>query len=433
MLVFYKNLAKLTRTASKLVGKRGTDLPGKVLRKLNGNVLTKLADNYDEIVFVTGTNGKTTTSNLIGHTLRSAGENFINNFEGANMLDGIISTFAIQGNNNTKLAVIEIDEGSIKKVMKYITPTKFVINNFFRDQIDRFGEIDTLIAPIGEQLEGKKIQLILNSDDPFVTRLSKYGEDNIYFGIAKDAYQFSDFGISESKFCPNCGMELIYDHVHYSQLGFYKCSKCDFEHQDVKYEVTKATVEPFINMNINNGKILETKLAGDYNIYNLLAAYSLLKELGLSEDQIRKGLESYSPTNGRMQSIDLNNNSTVLLNLAKNPAGLNASLAIANSMKEEINYLLVLNDNGADGIDISWIWDTDFNILASQKINNIVCSGKRAKELALRLKYSEVKANVEVYEDVSEAVNKLKSYTEKYSIAIPNYTALVETQRELEK
>ena len=433
MLVFYKNLAKLTRTASKLVGKRGTDLPGKVLRKLNGNVLTKLADNYDEIVFVTGTNGKTTTSNLIGHTLRSAGENFINNFEGANMLDGIISTFAIQGNNNTKLAVIEIDEGSIKKVMKYITPTKFVINNFFRDQIDRFGEIDTLIATIGEQLEGKKIQLILNSDDPFVTRLSKYGEDNIYFGIAKDAYQFSDFGISESKFCPNCGMELIYDHVHYSQLGFYKCSKCDFEHQDVKYEVTKATVEPFINMNINNGKILETKLAGDYNIYNLLAAYSLLKELGLSEDQIRKGLESYSPTNGRMQSIDLNNNSTVLLNLAKNPAGLNVSLAIANSMKEEINYLLVLNDNGADGIDISWIWDTDFNILASQKINNIVCSGKRAKELALRLKYSEVKANVEVYEDVSEAVNKLKSYTEKYSIAIPNYTALVETQRELEK
>lgn len=433
MLVFYKNLAKLTRTASKLVGKKGTDLPGKVLRKLNGNVLTKLADNYDEIVFVTGTNGKTTTSNLIGHTLRSAGENFINNFEGANMLDGIISTFAIQGNNNTKLAVIEIDEGSIKKVMKYITPTKFVINNFFRDQIDRFGEIDTLIATIGEQLEGKKIQLILNSDDPFVTRLSKYGEDNIYFGIAKDAYQFSDFGISESKFCPNCGMELIYDHVHYSQLGFYKCSKCDFEHQDVKYEVTKATVEPFINMNINNGKILETKLAGDYNIYNLLAAYSLLKELGLSEDQIRIGLESYSPTNGRMQSIDLNNNSTVLLNLAKNPAGLNASLAIANSMKEEINYLLVLNDNGADGIDISWIWDTDFNILASQKINNIVCSGKRAKELALRLKYSEVKANVEVYEDVSEAVNKLKSYTEKYSIAIPNYTALVETQRELEK
>ena len=205
MLSFYKNLAKLTRNTSKLIGKKGTDLPGKVLRKLDKDILIKLSKQYDEIVFVTGTNGKTTTSNLIGHTLKEAGINFINNFEGANMLDGIISTFAIQSKNDTKLAVIEIDEGSIKKVMQYITPTKFVINNFFRDQIDRFGEIDTLIATIGEQLEGKNIQLILNSDDPFVTRLSKYGNNNIYFGIDKDAYSFTDYGISESKFCPSCG------------------------------------------------------------------------------------------------------------------------------------------------------------------------------------------------------------------------------------
>lgn len=433
MLGFYRNLAKLTRTASKIVGKKGTDLPGKVLRKVNDNVLTTLASDFDEIVFVTGTNGKTTTSNLIGHTLRCADKNFINNFEGANMLDGIISTFAIQANNNTKLAVIEIDEGSIRRVMQYITPTKFVINNFFRDQIDRFGEIDTLIATIGEQLEGKNIQLILNSDDPFVTRLSKYGEDNIYFGIAKDAYQFSDFGISESKFCPNCGMELIYDHVHYSQLGFYHCSKCDFKHQDVKYEVTNATVEPFINMTINNNASIATKLAGDYNIYNLLAAYSLLKELGVEDEKVKYGLETYTATNGRMQSISLSNGAIVLLNLAKNPAGLNASLAIANVIKEEINYLLVLNDNGADGIDISWIWDTDFDILNGQKIKNIVCSGKRAKELALRLKYTGIGANIVVLESIPEAVDKLKSYNEKYAIAIPNYTALVETQKELEK
>ena len=166
MLEFYKFLAKLTRKASRTAGKKGTDLPGKVLRKLDSNVLSKLATNYDEIVFVTGTNGKTTTSNLIGHTLKACNKDFINNFEGANMLDGIISTFAIQSKNNTKLAVIEIDEGSIPKVMNYITPTKFVINNFFRDQIDRFGEIDTLIETIGNQLEGKGIQLILNSDDP---------------------------------------------------------------------------------------------------------------------------------------------------------------------------------------------------------------------------------------------------------------------------
>ena len=281
MLSFYKNLAKLTRNTSKLIGKKGTDLPGKVLRKLDKDILIKLSKQYDEIVFVTGTNGKTTTSNLIGHTLKEAGINFINNFEGANMLDGIISTFAIQSKNDTKLAVIEIDEGSIKKVMQYITPTKFVINNFFRDQIDRFGEIDTLIATIGEQLEGKNIQLILNSDDPFVTRLSKYGNNNIYFGIDKDAYSFTDYGISESKFCPSCGTELTYDHVHYSQLGYYHCENCDFKHQETKYTVTKAKVEPFIELSINNEDSFSTRLAGDYNIYNLLAAYSLLKELNL--------------------------------------------------------------------------------------------------------------------------------------------------------
>ena len=433
MLSFYKNLAKLTRNTSKLIGKKGTDLPGKVLRKLDKDILIKLSKQYDEIVFVTGTNGKTTTSNLIGHTLKEAGINFINNFEGANMLDGIISTFAIQSKNDTKLAVIEIDEGSIKKVMQYITPTKFVINNFFRDQIDRFGEIDTLIATIGEQLEGKKIQLILNSDDPFVTRLSKYGNNNIYFGIDKDAYSFTDYGISESKFCPSCGTELTYDHVHYSQLGYYHCENCDFKHQETKYTVTKAKVEPFIELSINNEDSFSTRLAGDYNIYNLLAAYSLLKELGLADEEIHQGLGSYTSKNGRMQSIDISEDATVLLNLAKNPAGLNASLAIGNVIKEDINYLLVLNDNGADGLDISWIWDTDFNILTNQKIRNIICSGKRAKELALRLKYSEIKANVIVNENIAEAVSELKKYPEKYAIAIPNYTALTETQKELEK
>ena len=420
MLSFYKNLAKLTRNTSKLIGKKGTDLPGKVLRKLDKDILIKLSKQYDEIVFVTGTNGKTTTSNLIGHTLKEAGINFINNFEGANMLDGIISTFAIQSKNDTK------------KVMQYITPTKFVINNFFRDQIDRFGEIDTLIATIGEQLEGKNIQLILNSDDPFVTRLSKYGNNNIYFGIDKDAYSFTDYGISESKFCPSCGTELTYDHVHYSQLGYYHCENCDFKHQETKYTVTKAKVEPFIELSINNEDSFSTRLAGDYNIYNLLAAYSLLKELNLDNDLIKNGLGSYTPKNGRMQSIRISESSMALLNLAKNPAGLNASLAIGNPIKEQINYLLVLNDNGADGIDISWIWDTDFNIMKNQNIKNIICSGKRAEELALRIKYSDVNANVVVKKEIKDAVKQLKNYQEKYALVIPNYTALIATQKELE-
>lgn len=433
MVYFYKSIAKLVRKISQLAGKKGTDLPGKVLRKIDKNVLKKLAEDYEDIVFITGTNGKTTTSNLIGHVLKENNIDIVNNFEGANMLDGIISTFAIQTEKNTKIAIIEIDEGSIKKVMKYITPTKFVIINFFRDQIDRFGEIDTLIATIGEQLQNKNIKLILNADDPFVTRLSKYGKDNAYFGIDSNAYSFIDNGISESKFCPNCGNILTYNHTHYSQLGDYLCRNCGFSRPTVDYLINDVKLNPFILLKINDLPFISTKISGAFNMYNILAAYSLLDILGLDFNQIEKGLATYSSKNGRMQTIETKN-STILLNLAKNPAGLNASLSIANSVESDviIDYLLVLNDNGADGFDISWIWDTDFEILKNQNIKNIVCSGKRAKELALRLKYTDIQADIIVIENIKEAAQKIKSYKEKYIIAIPNYTALVETQKELE-
>lgn len=434
MLFIYKLLAKLIRIASKMVGKKGTDLPGKIIRKFNNNILKDLTKNFEEIVFVTGTNGKTTTSNLIGYSLKNSGVEIVNNFEGANMLDGIISTFAIQSKKNSKIAIIEIDEGSIKKVLQYVTPTKFVFNNFFRDQIDRFGEIDTLIEIIGTEIDGKNIQLILNSDDPFVTRLSKYGVNNIFFGIDKNAYSFQDTGITESKFCPKCNNELTYEHIHYSQLGHYNCLNCGFKRHDVNYSVTKAIVNPLISLSINDSEMFTTSQLGDFNIYNMLSAYATLATIGLPKSDIISGLSSYTSNNGRMQTIKHKDEKVTLLNLAKNPAGMNVSLSIANSMDKNIklNYLLVLNDNGADGYDISWIWDSDFEILKKQNIKNIVCSGKRAKELALRLKYTDIDVNIIVNENIKEAVEKLKTFNETYNIAIPNYTALVETQKELE-
>lgn len=434
MTFIYKSIAKFVRFMSKLVGKKGTDLPGKVLRKLNKNVLADITKDFDDIVFITGTNGKTTTSNLVGHSLRNSGVNIVNNFEGANMLDGIISVFAIQTKSDTKIAVIEIDEGSIKRVIQYVTPTKFVFNNFFRDQIDRFGEIDTLISTIGEQLENKNIQLILNADDPFVMRLDKYGVNNIYFGISKNAYDFSDSGITESKFCPNCGKELIYDYVHYSQLGKYSCS-CGFSRPEkINYEVTNADVSPLISIEINDSVKINTMQLGDFNIYNILAAFSTLSTLNLSIQDIIDGLESYTSKNGRMQTIKHKEKTTSLLNLAKNPAGMNVSLAIGKSIDKDtkLNYLFVINDNGADGVDISWLWDSDFEIIKNQNITNIVCSGKRAKEVALRLKYADIKSNILVEENIKLAVEKLISLNGEYNIVIPNYTALVETQKELE-
>lgn len=166
-------MAKLARKASRAIGKKGTDLPGQVARKIDQNILRKLAGKVDEVVFVSGTNGKTTTSNLIGHTLKVNQIPIIHNNEGANMAAGITSAFIVQSKANTKMAIIEIDEGSIPRVLKEMTPTKMVFTNFFRDQMDRFGEIDIMVNNIISAIENKGIALILNTDDPFVSRLKK--------------------------------------------------------------------------------------------------------------------------------------------------------------------------------------------------------------------------------------------------------------------
>ena len=178
-------LAKLARSASRAVCKKGTDLPGQIARKVDKNILKNLASKVDEIVFISGTNGKTTTSNLIGHTLKKNDIDIIHNNEGANMAAGITSAFILQNTANTKIAVIEIDEGSIPRVLKEMTPTMMVFTNFFRDQMDRFGEIDIMVNNIAKAIENKGIKLLLNADDPFVSRLKIASDTVLYYGIEK--------------------------------------------------------------------------------------------------------------------------------------------------------------------------------------------------------------------------------------------------------
>lgn len=200
-----KNMAKLARFASRKMGKQGTDLPGQVARKIDPLILRKLANDVDEIVMISGTNGKTTTSNLIGHTLKKNNINIIHNNEGANMAAGITSSFVIQSNKDTKIAIIEIDEGSIPRVLKEMTPTMMVVTNFFRDQMDRFGEIDTMVDNIANTIKGRGIKLLLNADDPFVSRLKIASDEVIYYGMKAGIHEFEQSTMVESKYCPNCG------------------------------------------------------------------------------------------------------------------------------------------------------------------------------------------------------------------------------------
>lgn len=413
-------LAKLARKASIAAGKKGTDLPGQVARKVDQNILRKLAAQVDDIVFISGTNGKTTTSNLVGHTLKANRIDIIHNNEGANMAAGITSAFIMQSTKNTKVAVIEIDEGSIPRVLKEVTPSMMIFTNFFRDQMDRFGEIDIMVNNIAKSISNKGIKLLLNADDPFVSRLKIASDSIVYYGMKAHAHEFEQSTMNESKYCPNCGKLLVYDYIHYNQIGHYHCS-CGFKRELPKYEVSSFTVSPFLALNINE-TTFNMKIAGDFNAYNALAAYTVLRELGLNDESIRIGFESYTSDNGRMQYFKLDHKEA-MINLAKNPAGMNASLLVGEQLVGKKVYVISLNDNAADGRDTSWIYDADFEKLSEQNIETIIVTGTRAEELQLRLKLAEVNVPIILVKDIYKATAMTMNY-EGFTVAIPNYTSL---------
>ncbi|MCJ1661804.1 Mur ligase family protein [Staphylococcus sp. NRL 18/288] len=414
------HLAKLARRASIAAGKKGTDLPGQIARRVDQNILRKLAAQVDDIVFVSGTNGKTTTSNLIGHTLKANNIDIVHNNEGANMAAGITSAFIMQSTKNTKVAVIEIDEGSIPRVLKEVTPTMMIFTNFFRDQLDRFGEIDIMVNNIAKSISNKGIKLLLNADDPFVSRLKIASDTIVYYGMKAHAHEFEQSTMNESKYCPNCGRLLEYDYIHYNQIGHYHCT-CGFKREAPKYEVNTFEVSPFLKLNVNDAQF-DMKIAGDFNAYNAIAAYSVLRELGLNDESIRKGFETYTSDNGRMQYFKLNGKEA-MINLAKNPAGMNASLSVGEQLEGQKVYVISLNDNAADGRDTSWIYDADFEKLSEQDIEAIIVTGTRAEELQLRLKLAEVTVPIVLEKDIYKATALTMNYS-GFTVAIPNYTSL---------
>lgn len=426
--------AKLVQKASRLLNKNGSNIPGVIARKIDKNVLKKLAKKTDKIIFISGTNGKTTTSQIVAHIFRENGYKLIHNTEGSNMITGITTAFInnerIFSDNHADVAVIEIDEGSIPRVMKEVTPDVMVFTNFFRDQLDRFGEIDTLIQTISDTIKPTNVKLVLNADDPFASRLGLIGLETVYYGLSEGSFPFESHEMIESTFCPNCGSPLEYTYEHYGQLGHYRCD-CGFERQEPKYEGNHISLNAVLRLETNWGDF-QIPLLGSYNAYNVLAAISVCLEFGLKHEQITQALNKFHLANGRMEGFSLEGHRAIL-NLAKNPAGVNVSLSESKYSDNKRQYLFVLNDNQADGIDISWIWDADYEKIADEKTERVLCSGLRAEELALRMKYAGIPIEkIVIIKSITEAVEELVNVPME-SYIIPNYTALEITRTELIK
>lgn len=429
-------IMKLLYLGLKICRKNGGNLLGKIAYDLNRDIF-KYFKIDAPIIAVTATNGKTMTNNAIGHVFKTAGKKVISNTEGNNMETGILSTLlkncTITGKIKADYLVFEVDEGYIPVLFKDLKLDTLVILDFFRDQLDRNGEVESLILKINEFLKSYNGNLILNNDDPNVSRLGKANPSNknvYYFSVDKYEYASKDMKeAGEGKYCPFCNTKIEYEYYQYSHIGKFKCPNCNFGDNEIFKKANNINLKDG-TFYIDNTKY-KTQFNSIYNIYNFTAVISCASLYNIDIPFIQKALESFVLNNGRLEKLSIKNCETIV-NLAKNPTGCNVSLRILNEDDSEKELLFVLNDNLADGHDVSWIWDINFDSL--NNVKRIVTSGNRAYDIAIRIKTSGFdETKIEPFLNLNEAVNNFYKTTNIKKYVIANYTALQPTRTELLK
>lgn len=424
---FYLSLiiAKLVYLAIKLRHKSsGTSFVGMLTLKICPDFLTHCSKYIKkDVATITGTNGKSTTSGIMAHILETNNQKVIHNLEGANMLTGIANVFAlgIRPFKRYDYAVIESDEAYLTKLYDYMKSNYLVVTNLFRDQLDRYGELNTTAEFIKSAIDkNPNLKLILNADDPIVATFNrtKYA---VYYGFENVKCNTKSNAPSEVFNCA-CGNPLEYSKRFFAQQGHYFCPKCGYKRPECNYP---ADVEVFDDYSIITLKGFEYRvnLTGLYNAYNALASIAFALELGISSEQIQKALDTYHSIFGRTEKRIINGNQT-LIQLIKNPTG---ASEVLKTVDLNSNIVIAINDNYADGRDISWLWDSDFEQLKNaQKL--VITSGIRANDMATRLKYAGIpQEKIIVEPNIKKAIDKATK-SGKTTI-LPSYTALLSIKK----
>lgn len=397
------------------LGSGGT-WPGELALRIHPLILrdfaAKIANN---IILVVGTNGKTTTSALITKVLKISGFKVIHNQSGANLANGLVSAFinnyALLNKQESVFAVFEVDENSLPGVLNDLIPKYIICLNLFRDQLDRYGEVDVIAQKWQKALSKlpSNSKVLLNADDPQIAYLGKNLNCQIkYFGLNKKSKLMPHpEHATDSIFCLNCESRLVYKGFYFSHLGIWKCKNCGFKRPHLDYSKEIPV------------------LPGFYNLYNALAAYSLVKELKIPESKISVAFKKFKPAFGRQEEIYFKNRKIRIL-LSKNPAGFNQTLSTIKSLNAK-NLLILLNDRIPDGRDVSWIWDVDFERIASLK--NITLSGDRVYDLAIRLKYADL--SFKSLENLNQALDYAVSNINESEVLyiLPTYSAMLEIRK----
>lgn len=429
--------ARLIAFGCRIAGKQGVTLAGKIALKLDPNILTELAGEVRRSIFVVcGTNGKTTTNNLLCAAIEAEGNKVVCNHTGSNMLNGVVSAFVLEAKLNGHLdadyACIEIDEASTIRVFPYFQPDYMVLTNLFRDQLDRYGEIDITMKLLDQAMEmAPDMKVIVNGDDALSAFLAMNSSNSyVTYGISQPYFQNEDTTeIREGRFCKNCGEKLDYHFYHYSQLGDYECKSCGFKRPPLQYDAKEIQGDGKLAFTVE-GRRLSADYRGFYNIYNILAAYAAARTAGLTLESYSQVLHSFHPQNGRNERFHIAD-TDIILNLAKNPAGFNQNISAVMEDSSPKDLIILINDNAQDGIDVSWLWDVDFDRLKDANIHSITVSGIRCRDMRLRLKYVDIQSSLEP--NVEKAIrDKIDSGVGNLYVLV-NYTGLYQTHNILAK
>ncbi len=433
-------LKLLSRTSKILNLGAGGTWPGELALKFDPTIVSDLAKQLDTIVLVAGTNGKTTTAKMVATILELKVKSLpssraqvegklkvIHNETGANLLNGISSELIkhtdFSGKLTSNTAVFEIDENSLPLTLKEFTPTIVILLNLFRDQLDRYGEVDLIAEKWLEALKKlpSSTTVIINADDPHLAYIgSKLKAEVLYFGLGDKQFFLPHVPYAvDTVYCPNCGKRLVIEGYYLSHLSEWKCAKCNLVHPGNNLRATDVA----------------SPLIGIYNIYNTLAATLTGLSLKIPTDKIHTTLSSFTPAFGRQEEFEIDGKKVKIL-LSKNPAGFTASLStVLNQHPKAI--LLVLNDRIPDGRDVSWIWDVDFEMIPDDVA--VVVSGDRVYDMAVRMKYARVEngewkvesGKIKICESVKDAIEKgLKEISDGETLyVLPTYSAMLEVRK----
>ena len=419
----------------------GTTLPGRLLLRMAPDAIARLGSRlHGRTAIVSATNGKTTTASMIAVALRAAGRDPIHNRAGSNMTWGVATALLEQRGDE---GLFEVDEAWLPRVAAELEPRLVVLGNLFRDQLDRYGELEHLAdewATVVAQRAGAT-EFALNADDPLIADL---GRDEgfarragvSYFGIEDDRMALPELQHAfDAKHCRRCGTPYEYERAFVGHLGHYRCPNCGADRPAPDVAATRIELEGMrgsrVDVRTPDGQVeLRLPLPGVYNVYNALAALTAASRLGLSLSGAAEAMGSMKAVFGRVETLPVRGKDLSIL-LIKNPAGANEVLRTllleaGSDGQPTLDVWVALNDRIADGRDISWVWDADFELLAG-RVRRVTCAGTRAPEMAVRLKYAGVAADaIEVDTDIAHSIDRAIERAGDRLFALPTYTALLE-------